>query len=348
MFESDDWGTIRTSSRQAYNQLVKLGYKMNGSPFSKDALETEEDLDDLFTILESIKDHYNRPACFTANMIVANPDFEMIRNSNYEEFFYEPVNISMKNQPNRKDVISKWLKGLTHNIFIPQFHSLIHIRWWDWLKALRNSSKEALLTFNFKMCGVPLKVSRENQSFYTPIYLEKDELHRNGINIETIISDGISLFQNLFGYQSLSTVAPNYCWTNEVERIWKHLGIKFIQGDIFQYVGNTREKRPHFMGEKNSTSSFYMVRNCEFEPSSDPANCINRCLYEINLAFRFKKPAIICTHRVNYIGSIFPENRETSLKLLNQLLKSIVSRWPDVIFMSSPELGNLMQKKLSH
>jgi hypothetical protein len=65
-------------------------------------------------------------------------------------------------------------------------------------------------------------------------------------------------------------------------------------------------------------------RNCTFEPSrNQDYDWVNRCLKEIEIAFRWGKPAVINSHRVNFIGSIFPENREKSLQKLKTLLKEV-------------------------
>ena len=69
---------------------------------------------------------------------------------------------------------------------------------------------------------------------------------------------------------------------------------------------------------------------------------VGECLQRINLAFRWGKPVIIGSHRVNFIGSLDESNRTRNLKLLKQLLTEIVKRWPDVEFMSSDELGELI------
>jgi hypothetical protein len=65
---------------------------------------------------------------------------------------------------------------------------------------------------------------------------------------------------------------------------------------------------------------------------------------EIEVSFKYKKPAIISSHRVNFIGSIQPDNRDKNLKLLSDLLKQIVIKYPDVEFMSSDELLMLIKK----
>ena len=57
-----------------------------------------------------------------------------------------------------------------------------------------------------------------------------------------------------------------------------------------------------------------------------------------------KKPAIISTHRVNFIGSIFQKNADENLKKFDYLLKTILKKWPDVEFMTSGELTQILNQ----
>ena len=45
------------------------------------------------------------------------------------------------------------------------------------------------------------------------------------------------------------------------------------------------------------------------------------------------------------MGDLDPTNRTKNLKLLDDLLKSITKRWPDVEFLTSDQLGDLIAKK---
>jgi hypothetical protein len=82
-----------------------------------------------------------------------------------------------------------------------------------------------------------------------------------------------------------------------------------------------------------------------FEPAENPQiDAVDEALLQINLAFRYNKPAIISSHRVNYIGSLNSKNRTRNIKKLDNLLTSITKRWPDVEFMSSDQLINLINK----
>ena len=84
----------------------------------------------------------------------------------------------------------------------------------------------------------------------------------------------------------------------------------------------------------------YTVRNAFFEPSLRSKNFDNvkNCLLQIENAFFWKKPAIISSHRVNYIGRINKKNRQSNLIMLKELLSQIIRKWPEVEFLSSDEL----------
>jgi hypothetical protein len=93
-------------------------------------------------------------------------------------------------------------------------------------------------------------------------------------------------------------------------------------------------------GAKNEYNQLYWRRNSKFEPSGNPSyDWVGDVMEQIKVAFRWGKPAVISSHRVNFIGGIVKENRENTLRLLTDLLSRILKRYPDVEFMSSDMLG---------
>jgi len=346
VIESDDWGCIRTSSPEAYERLVGMGYAMERSPYSADARETEEDLDRLYEVLDSVRDRRGRPACFTAAMVMANPDFARIRESGFREYFYEPVGAAMAKDPLRRGVAERWAEGCRRKLFVPQRHCREHVRWWQWLEALRAGSREALATFEMNMCGVPLAVSREGRGYFAPPYQDEQTLARYGVNLENLVREGAVLFEQQFGFKSLSAVAPSYHWTDGVEKAWWADGVRYVQTGPLQMYPTARgmRRRAHFLGQRRAVGGLYLLRNCTFEPSTVEIDWLGRCLRAVARAFRFGRPAVVCAHRVNFIGSIVPANRDRGLNLLGQLLRAVVKRWPDVNFLSSPELGCLIER----
>ena len=99
----------------------------------------------------------------------------------------------------------------------------------------------------------------------------------------------------------------------------------------------------HYLGQRSKNGQRYLVRNCFFEPSENQyKSWVESCLREIDISFRWRKPAIISIHRVNFIGFINPKNRDLNLPQFEQLLYEILKKWPDVEFMTSDQLGDLI------
>lgn len=106
------------------------------------------------------------------------------------------------------------------------------------------------------------------------------------------------------------------------------------------------KQKYHFLGENNKLKQIYLTRNVYFEPTLfNSSDCVASTLRQLDIAFKLRKPAIICSHRINYIGYIDQGNRDRNLILLRRLLRSIMQRWPEVEFMTTVELGDLILKK---
>ena len=107
-------------------------------------------------------------------------------------------------------------------------------------------------------------------------------------------------------------------------------------------------RKLNYLGRKTKFGQVHLIRNVFFEPVQwKDRTEINTTFKEISNAFKNNQPAIICSHRVNYIGRIDSENRRRNLIALRELLEGIWSKWPDVQFMSSDQLGEkIVQESL--
>ena len=55
VIESDDWGSIRTPSTEAYNTLLRQGIRVDRDPYCRyDSLATPGDLSNLFEVLHAV------------------------------------------------------------------------------------------------------------------------------------------------------------------------------------------------------------------------------------------------------------------------------------------------------
>jgi hypothetical protein len=345
IFESDDWGSIRMSSKDAFSKLVKAGIPIKDNPYCKyDALESNSDLEALFGVLSQFKDRNGNHPVFTGVNVVANPDFDRIKASDFQEYFFEPFSETTKRYPYHNRVHQLWREGAEKRLFVPQFHGREHLNTQRWLRDLQSGNADTRLAFDLGLWGIysPLIKSDYQAAFDLEFPSDLDYQH-------TVISEGVDLFIQLMGYQPTFFVPTNGPFNLALESTLKDKGIKYIMLDKLQKepLGNGKYKTHlRYLGRKNKLGQIYMSRNAGFEPSQFPGkDNINLCLHSIETMFKLRKPATISTHRVNYIGWLDQSNRDSTLSQLDLLLKQILLRWPDVEFMTTDQLGDLISSK---
>jgi hypothetical protein len=344
VIESDDWGSIRMPSKEVYSNFIYRGFNISDSDYNRlDTLESNEDLEMLYQVLYSCKDSVGNPPVITANFVVGNPDFEKIRQSDFSEYHFEPVTETLKRYPQHDKVEALWKEGNSIRIFHPQFHGREHVNVIRWMNALREKTPEIMFTFDNK-------TTFSGDGDYNFMEVLDYNTTEDLAQMKESLAEGLDLFEKIFGFRSKSFIPPCYTWHSDLEEILYANGVKYIQGLVVQLIptgsfGNYRKKY-HFIGNRNSIGQYFLIRNCFFEPSlskiSDP---VGECMSRINTAFRWRKPAVISTHRINFIGTLDEKNRSNNLKLFDDLLKHIIKNWPDVEFMTSDQLGDLIAKK---
>lgn len=351
VIESDDWGSIRMPSKQVYNELIKKGIRVDNDPYNKyDSLATKKDLEALFEVLSSIKDKNGRSAVLTANTITANPDFEKIKASGFSEYHYVPFTEILNESSPHVGAFEMWKQGINERIFIPQFHGREHLNVKEWMAALKLDHKIVRLGFDYGLFGFNKRVDPSINTNFMGAF--NSGVSEDIEDYKNILREGVDLFKQIFGYTSKSFIAPTYTWHPDLELALKNLGVEYLQGMIHQRIpldnGATfKYKKDNYLGNKSKASGLnYLMRNCYFEPSQKADfDWVGDCLCRVQTAFLWSKPATISMHRLNVIGAIDERNRERNLSLLKQLLNEIVKRYPDVEFMSSNELGELIFEK---
>ncbi|NOR88213.1 MAG: hypothetical protein GQ527_11440 [Bacteroidales bacterium] len=340
IIESDDWGAIRTPSIEALNAFKEKGLDLSKSIYKVDALASKDDLEQLFEVLKKYKGSNGKPAKITANAIMANPDFQKIKESNFKEFHYEKFTETFKRYPSHKNNLEVWKKGIDEGVFKPQFHGREHLNYKRWLQVLQSNNEAAHFCFdwNATCSGKDDYSFMEAYDWDTPEDISEQKL---------VVKEGIKIFKDTFGEDSKSFIAPCYNWDPQLEKTLQENGVEWIQGIRNQYIptGKFNEYTPlqHSFGEANIDGVRYNLRNCFFEPSMNPAkDWVQSCLAQVTSAFHWNKPAVICSHRINYIGFIDKKNSDRGLKDLEQLLAAIVKKWPEVQFISTDELTEVI------
>lgn len=342
VIESDDWGSIRMPSKDIYNRLLKAGIRVDKCHYcSNDSVASISDLTALYEILNSVKDINGNPAVVTANVVVANPDFKKIRESDFAEFYYERIDEGLSQIKGCENVISLWKEMNNNGCFRIQSHGREHLNISRWMHCLQNNYPETRLAFDFGVYGISSTITREKRNSFLPAFDYENQEEESKVN--DIVIDGLRIFEDIFGFRPTSFIAPNYIWGESLETILKIQGVKYLQGPQTHSYVNRRKRRIRYIGKINNHGLIDLARNVRFEPSeSQPIDYVSKCLSGISFAFRYNKPAIISSHRVNYVGTLNIDNRDRNLKLLSNLLLQILKYWPDVEFMSSDQLGDLI------
>jgi hypothetical protein len=344
VIESDDWGTLRTPNKNVYNILsAKYADSMFADTYDRvDNLANKDDLQALFDTLSSVTDSKGHHAVLTANTIVGNPDFGRILNSNYGEYYWEPFTETLNRYPTHVGTFDCWKDGIAKGIFKPQYHGREHLNVCCWLDLLRQGYPGMKEAFE---CGTWLGHPQGNRRLDIAYnYANENEL----TFVKKSITEGYEQFAQMFGYKSITTICPSYTWDGEIEKHFANLGVIAMQGGYVQFYPEIHQQSrnvKHFTGERNNFGQFYFMRNVHFEPALiKESNPVQRLMSDINRVFRWHKPAIISSHRLNYIGNLDPANRDNTLNILKHLLKEIVRKYPDVEFMSSDQLALLMSQ----
>ena len=347
-FAVDDYGNVRLASRRARDHLKSRIPGFGGQMDCFDAVETREDLEALLDILGSAFDCDGRNPVFTAYALPANPDFQHMREE--RSYAYETLKQTFErlaaDQPRAYDGTWKlWQEGMERGLLRPQFHGREHFN----IPLLKRklSRRDPDIEENLAveslagLRGVPgMPGVGFTQAFGLHDHSELDQQRE-------IIADGLILFEQVFGFASETFAPPGLKLHSSLDKHVQSLGVKSIDKPFFgrQPVGKGKLLRSiNFLSPPRKNQVGKIVRTLSFEPCSgvkrDP---VGKALREIEAAFRWGKPAIVSSHRVNYAGHIDPANRGEGLRQLSQLLSGIKKNWPDARFVSIDELVNVME-----
>lgn len=341
---SDDWGSVRIRSKEYQEALIHKGYQINNRFDQYDSLETNEDLQLIFEVLTTYKDHKGNHPVITAVTNTGNPDFKKIKASGFQEYAYETIDKTYQRYENSDKVLELIKKGISEKIFIPQSHGREHLQVNWWMSELRSKNSFSGKVFENEFFFTPthlLTTNRRNRDIAAAfdVWDESDLKIQHSI-IEICLHD----FTRLFGYRSQIFTPPAMFYNQNIEKVLLSSGISWLDvGRFFKtpQVGGGEKMQLNYLGRKKKSGLKVLVRNAMFEPNiSDKDNGVNRALYDIEQAFKAKQPALLSNHRAAFVGRIDPKNREKGLKALDELLAKVLHKWPDVEFVSAVDFIN--------
>jgi hypothetical protein len=347
-FAVDDYANVRVASKEARQRLIDAGLDLSAQMDRYDALETRQDLEALFDVLDSVRDSRDRPAVFTAYSLSANPDFPRIR-ADGEHYHAESVPATFARleaeQPSAyQGAWALWHEGVERGLLQPQFHGREHLN-------------VALFEHKLRTGAADLRANIEQDSLAgiadNPAMPGVGFTHAFGLHDvsalpdhRAILSNGLDLFERVWGFRSKTFTPPAQKLHPSLYETTESAGVVSIDKPLrcTRAMGDgTYRSEVNRSGRQRGQNHLTVVRNVVFEPGKDMGfDPVKRAVQQVAAAFRWRKPAIISSHRVNFCGHLDEANRKHGLAALEELLTRITASWPDVEFVSVDELVHRM------
>ena len=322
IIESDDWGMSQNTSYSGIEFLEKKFGREKFTRWTTDSLETCEDLNLLFGILNKYKTSFSKPPVITANFITHNIDYNVDNSLSF-------VSLSNSIDNSLKEL---YQRGMAEKILCPQLHGYCHYDVSELHKYF--ISKEGKKLFNHGIL-----TGKSTIKGYLGMF--RSEFAKYNSTIKNNFDLALKEFHRFFHYKPISLIPPHFIFDKFFLPLLINNGILAIQASNRLVDSNNKRYKKLFF--RNSQGILWIPRNARLDPHSDYNYFSEHCISDISKAFSAHMPAIIDFHRVNISGKYNRQYRNKSLDELDKVLKSVINLWPETKFITTPELIQLCQ-----
>lgn len=341
VFESDDWGAceVARDAEDAAALQPLWDEVLDRSRPILTTLESPSDLAWLYDVLESVKGADGLPAVFTAFTCTGNPDFEAIRRAG--EYCDIGIDEGVPAGWERGDLRAAWRDGLSRGVFAPEFHGNLH-----------HTSPVVLMEL-LHDDGPEGRLARE--SFDREVYCQGRHVPEfEGMTVRDQLAwnrTGMERFRRAFGYDPACAITSDAL--PETEVIWSLLGIRAVclkncrvnSGQVVVYPTkpwNNQDPDVPLGAYDPVLDVTFMIRNVFFECAGNPDQHADSVFDIIRTRWSEGEPAMISTHRANYV-SLDAERAETGFSELQRLLELLLKE-ADTRFLTTAEVADIYRQ----
>lgn len=286
------------------------------------------------------RDESGHPAVMTLGVVLAVPDTRVMKGFGPEG--YRRLELD---DPRCLKLRDRMVEGAQTGVFALQLHGMEHY----WPPALlaaaaRDEAVSAWLASGdfpaYEALPSPLQ-SRWVDAAHLPSHPLGE------IEIRTAVDEEIRTFKRVFGSTPRVVVPPTFVWTRVVESAWMGAGIMVIITPGQRYTCRdgaglpAGREGPIHNGEIAGASTRYLVRDIYFEPLR--GHSPSRVLGEARDRFRLGRPALLETHRSNFVGDA--ADFQNSLAQLDDLFSGALQAWPQLRFLSPDALARIYRER---
>lgn len=306
--ESDDWGPGPTE------QARRLG--------------------DICAVLSHHQDATGRYPVMTIGLVLGVPDAAAIRSDGMA--YYQRVTLE---DARCRDMRATLQDGAHCGILALQLHGMEHLWPPTFMRLARQDGEVRRWLEQSGAIGTENLPPQVQSRWIDGSTLPSQPL--DVAAIEPAVREEITAFAQFFGETPTVAVPPTFIWNTAVEQAWAAMGVRFVVTPGRRYTGRNLQGQPDGVdrqmlnGELGDGGVRYLVRDIYFEPTL--GHQAERVLAEIQQHYRLGRPALLETHRFNFLGEESAHQR--SLCELESLLGGLLRELPQVRFTSTEELG---------
>lgn len=287
-------------------------------------------------LLAGIRDAEGHPAVMTLGVVLGAPDGAAILADGCRRYHRNTLD-----EPRYAPLVQAIEQGCAAGVFALQRHGLEHC----WPESLLSSARE-----DAGLRAWLADPSARTEALPSPLqsrWVDAAVLPSRPISAEAIgvaVSQEAALFRRIFGDAPSVAVPNTFVWTDAVEHAWAASGVCCVVTCGRQYEGRAGDgglmpaTRHIVNGETGVAGVCYVVRDAYFEPiRGHRAEQVWQAVAERTVLAR---PTLLETHRESFIAA--PEVAERSLAELARALEGVVQRHPDVRFLSTAALADVL------
>jgi len=313
IIESDDWGP---GPAEQASRLVEIG-----------------------AVLSRYSDRDGHPPVMTISVVLGAPDVAAIQEGGFRR--YQRVTLA---DPRYRELLTVFQNGVRQGVFALQLHGMEHL----WPPTFMRLAQQDGAVSRWLEQGDYAETETLPPAVQSR-WIDGSTLPSQPLDATAIaaaVREEVMTFQEIFGSSPTVAVPPTFIWNSEVERAWAADGVQFVVTPGRRYTMRNPHGQPAgvdrlmFSGEIGEGGVSYLLRDIYFEPTF--GHQAEQVLAEIRQRWRLGRPALLETHRSNFLGEA--SAHQHSLQELQRLLDSVLREWPQVRFMSTEELGQAYRR----
>jgi hypothetical protein len=331
LFQSDDWGRAGIRDREGWEELRAAGLNLGQKPYDFYSLETADDLHALADSLQKHRDSVGQTPSIVMNFILANVDFDRALDPDQKQIPLRSLTEGLPGKWNRPQLFEAYSRGVQERVFYPALHGLTHFCGASLARGLKSDGERSGLLHKLWAADTPYIYWRMpwiGYEYWDPElrpanrFLQPEEQH-------TAINRAAAIFRELFNSTPFSACAPGYRANVDTRRAWFENGIRVAQN------GPSELGRPYL----DESEMLFSFRTVEIEGAIQPCE-LGQLMTRASECFARGLPVVISIHSINF-HSTLKDFRTPTLRLLNEFLTALKTRWPHLLYVNDAELFSI-------